>query len=164
MRPQGVALNHCKRSGANLSQQKNSIGIAWICVDDLGQLTLDDCALTMPRKLKICIVARLDEVEPESHFPVSRPRTVADLMAWSAWSVWFPRLDFKIWKNWKLKTTYDTIHAFGSTCSDPEANSLNDGFYGEAQAPYLNILKWIQMESNGILVVALRTQSVHVFP
>lgn len=43
---------------------------------------------------------RLDEVEPESHFPVSRPRTVADLMAWSAWS----------------------------------ANSLNDGFYGEAQA------------------------------
>eukprot|EP00435_Cladocopium_sp_Y103_P029582 s2162_g7.t1 len=29
---------------------------------------------------------RLDEVEPEPHFPVSRPRTVADLMAWSAWS------------------------------------------------------------------------------
>ena len=71
------------------------------------------------------------------------------------------QLDFMIWKNWKLKTTYDTIHAFGSTCSDPEANSLNDGFYGEAQAPYLNMLKW---NISGILVVALRTQSVHVFP
>ena len=64
----------------------------------------------------------------------------------------------------KLETwisTYDTIRAFGSTCSDPEANSLNDGFYGEAPAPYLNMLKW---NISGILVVALRTQSLHVFP